>query len=81
MYDNTNRGVLFKNYRKDKSSHPDYTGNINVDGEEKQIAAWIKEDKKGNKYMSLSVSEPYQKDKQNNKAPEKTESFDDDIPF
>lgn len=53
-YDNTNRGVLFKNDRKDSDKHPDYQGNINVNGTEFWLSAWIKEGKKG-KFMSLSV--------------------------
>ena len=54
-YDNTNRGVLFKNDRKEKDSHPDYKGSINIGGEEFWLSAWIKDGNKG-KFMSLSVS-------------------------
>lgn len=60
QYDNTNRGVLFKNDRKAKDSHPDYTGSLNVDGVEHFLDAWIKEGKSG-KFMSVSVK---RKDKQ-----------------
>ncbi len=53
-YDNTNRGVLFKNDRKDQDSHPDYKGSININGTEFWLSAWIKDGQKG-KFMSLAV--------------------------
>jgi hypothetical protein len=53
-YDNTDRGVLFKNDRKEKDTHPDYKGQINVGGEEYWLSAWIKEGRNG-KFMSLSI--------------------------
>lgn len=53
-YDNTDRGVLFKNDRKEQDNHPDYKGSINVGGVEFWLSAWIKEGQKG-KFMSLSV--------------------------
>ena len=31
-YDNTNRGTLGKNHNKKGDSHPDYSGQLNVDG-------------------------------------------------
>ena len=53
-FDNTNRGVLFKNDKKESDKHPDYKGNMNVDGVEHWLDAWIKEGKSG-KFMSLSI--------------------------
>lgn len=50
-----NSGVLFKNDRKDKESHPDYKGSVNVGGTEYWLSAWIKTGAKG-KFMSLAVS-------------------------
>ena len=54
-YDNTNRGVLFKNDRKETERHPEYKGSINVDGQEFWLSAWVKDGKSG-KFMSLSVT-------------------------
>jgi hypothetical protein len=53
-FDNTNRGALFKNDRKTKDSQPDYKGQLDVEGEEYWVAAWIKEGRNG-KFMSISI--------------------------
>ncbi len=47
-------GSLFKNDRKEKDSHPDYTGNGMIDGRSYWFSAWIKKDKNGRSFMSLS---------------------------
>ena len=76
-YDNTNRGSLFKNDKKETDKHPDYKGKINVGGTDYWLSAWIKEGKSG-KFMSLSVSE------MDSKPKPKQESFSDlpdDLPF
>lgn len=54
-YDNTNRGALFKNERKEKETHSDYNGTLNVDGDEFYLNAWLKESKNGKKFFSLSI--------------------------
>lgn len=82
-YDNTNRGVLFKNDQKEQESHPDYTGKIDVGGKEFYLSAWIKTSKKGQKFMSLSVKpvalESAVAPAQKRAAPAQEE--DSDIPF
>lgn len=55
-YDNTNRGSLFKNDKKESDRHPDYKGNINVNGVDMWLSAWIKTSKAGKQFMSLSVT-------------------------
>lgn len=77
QYDNKNRGVLFKNDRKQQDSHPDYTGNINVDGVEFWLSAWIKEGQRG-KFMSLSIKpkedQPRRQEPQRQPAPQRAQS-------
>lgn len=53
-FDDTNRGILFKNDRKENEKHPDYKGTLNVDGVEFWISGWRKDTKKG-PALSLSV--------------------------
>lgn len=65
-YDNTNRGVLFVNNRKERDSQPDRTGSLNVGGVEYFIDGWLKKSRDGGQFLSLSVK---QKDKQPSAAP------------
>ena len=65
-YDNTNRGVLFVNDRKERDTQPDRTGSLNVDGVEYFLDGWLKESKDGKKFLSVSVK---RKDKQPDSAP------------
>ena len=84
QYDNTNRGVLFKNDKQGNENRPDYKGSIDIRGEEFWLSAWIKTSTKdGSKFMSLSV-EPKQKKVQDAVAPQQQsfESLEDEIvPF
>lgn len=83
-YDNTNTGVLFKNDRKAASTHADWNGNININGEEFYLNAWIKEKKAdGSKFFSLSVKPKdasASKPKAAARKPMPAE-LDDEIPF
>ena len=54
MYDNTNRGTLGKNDRKQQDTHADYNGTINIEGKDFWLNAWLKDGKNG-KFFSLSV--------------------------
>lgn len=93
-------GALFKNDRRETDDHPLYKGNITITSEQmnaltamlKQgktmnldVAAWIKQDKNGNNYMSLSAeAKPHWKEAQGGgqRAAPKDDGFGDaDIPF
>lgn len=91
QFDNTNRGLLAKNDRKQSENHPDYTGSININGVEYWLSGWLKTGQNGRlagqKFFSLSIkpkdglAEPRPAPKQQ----QVTETFTDDeigdIPF
>jgi len=56
QYDNTNSGAAFKNDRKEKDSHPDLKGSLNVEGTDYWLSMWKKQDKNGNPYYSIAVT-------------------------
>lgn len=89
-YDNTNRGILSRNDRKEKDTHPSHKGSINIEGVEYWLDAWTQERKDGSgKFFNLSVK---RKDQQAAPArapapapkPAPKSGFDDmsdDVPF
>lgn len=80
-YDDTNRGALFKNDKEGNDNRPDYKGPLNVEGKEWRVAAWLKESKAGNKYLSLSVEPPYESDNGKPAAPAANLPEPEDVPF
>lgn len=69
QYDNTNRGVLFKNEKDGNEKRPDYTGKINIEGKDFWLSAWLQKSKDGSKtFMSLSVTDPATRQQQNGPA-------------
>ena len=81
MEQRENSGVLFSNDKREKESHPNYKGNIRVDGKDYWISGWIKEGKNG-KFMGLAVSPKEEQASQPQSKPKaKIEDMDDQIPF
>ncbi|HEY1244176.1 MAG TPA: hypothetical protein VGF29_05025 [Hyphomicrobiaceae bacterium] len=51
----TGKGALFRNDKKERDAHPDYTGSAEVNGRKFWLSAWIRtSEKTGKKYMSLA---------------------------
>lgn len=88
------QGSLFVNDRKNQENHPDYKGQVKINGQEFWISAWIKNHDQRGDWLSLSVQP---KDQQERSAPAQSpakprmlqkqkplpasEDMDQDIPF
>lgn len=55
QYDATNKGKLRKNDKKAEDWHPDYRGEVNVEGTDFWIDATLKQWPDGTRYMALKV--------------------------
>lgn len=82
-YDNTNRGQIWPNDRKEKDTHPDFKGSVNVDGKEYWVSAWKRKPDANPKAPSLSFSVQPKEDSGNvpQQAPQAGGGDFDDIPF
>ena len=80
-YDNTNKGIFGRNDRKTLDTHPDFSGSINIKGEEYWLSGWIKERKDGSgKFFSLTAKPKDGASAQAATRPAPA-NLDDDIPF
>jgi hypothetical protein len=55
-YDNTNRGSIWKNEKKETDSHPDFTGSLDVNGVDFWVSAWKRKSDANPKAPALSFS-------------------------
>ena len=53
---NTNQGQIWPNEQKEKDSHPDFKGSLNVEGEEFWVLVWKQGENTKSKKAGLSVS-------------------------
>jgi len=78
-YDNTNRGSIWKNDKKEKDTHPDFTGSLDVEGVEYWVSAWKRKADASDRAPALSFSIKAKEERQeSNPAPD---MLGDDIPF
>jgi hypothetical protein len=79
-YDNTNKGILGKNNRKTKDTHPPYSGQINIDGVEYWLSAWVNK-KKDSDERFFSITAKRKEPKSDAKPPASAPDDDSEIPF
>ncbi len=89
-YDNTNRGSIWKNDKKETDSHPDFTGSLNVLGIEFWVSAWKRKPDASEKAPALSFTvKPKEEQARSTSKPQQSkpapsnnfDGFEDDIPF
>lgn len=76
-YDQTNRGTMGRNKRREKDTHPEFAGKCNIDGAEYWISGWVKESN-GEKFFSLSFKA---KEARQPSQPARADAPDEEIPF
>ncbi len=54
-FDNTNTGALFKNTRRTNDRQPEFTGKLNIRGEEFYVSGWKKPREGADPFISLAV--------------------------
>ena len=82
-YDNTNRGSIWKNDKKETENHPDFTGSLNVGGLEYWVSAWKRKADANPKAPALSFSVKPKDEQQSPQEQSTGADFDDSeaIPF
>jgi hypothetical protein len=68
-------GYIFRNQYRDNPKSPEFQGKLNIDGEEREISLWVKEDKNGKKFFSAKLKEAEKV------KPMIEEDDTDDLPF
>ena len=89
-YDNTNRGSIWKNKKKEKDTHPDFTGSLDVNGVAYWVNAWKRKDDASPEAPALTFSVRPKDDKpaaeskpaaRRSSAEIGRDTMDDEIPF
>jgi len=78
-----NTGALFKADKEGNERRPDYSGSLNVNGQDYFIDAWLRKSKAGTTFMSLSVKPKMARHQggAKNPAPRTKDELNDEIPW
>lgn len=84
-YDDSNKGAIWKNERKETDSHPDFTGSLNVEGKEYWVSAWKRDPNADNPKAPALKFSVKPKEQRQGSAPQRRAAApdfnDDDINF
>jgi hypothetical protein len=86
-YDNELTGIIGKNDRKEKDSHPDIKGNCEIGGTQYWISGWKKERKDGSgsfyslRFEPKDAQKPAPKKPAASRVPGSDDDLESDIPF
>jgi hypothetical protein len=83
QYDNRNRGSLWPNKKKEKETHADFTGTINVEGREFWFNAWRRKPDASPNSPSLTCTISPKEDRIEPPSSSRSmkDEMDDEIPF
>jgi len=82
-YDNSNRGAIWGNKKKATENHPDFTGEINVNGVDFWLSGWKRKEGASPSSPAMSFSVRPKEDQQIQQPATASISIDDDddVPF
>lgn len=81
QYDDTNKGAIWKNDKRETDKHPHFTGQANVDGVEYWVSAWKRDADANEKAPALRFAFKPKDEKAAKPKPKQADDFDDDIGF
>lgn len=81
MSETKNTISIFKNEDKKSEKSPDYSGNIELNGEKFRVALWVKQAKNGKAYLGGLVSENETKAAPVKKEESNAKQYASDLPF
>jgi len=81
MAETKNTISIFKNEEKKSEKSPDYSGNIELNGEKFRVALWVKQAKNGKAYLGGLVSDAEANQNNVKKEEPKAKQYASDLPF
>jgi hypothetical protein len=75
------RGVLFQNLEKKTETHPDYKGQVMVEGKIIRLSAWKKVHANGHLFSLSVMKTPQEMERETIEYPREVKRNDDDVPF